>query len=177
MSAMEFNRSITGMYGSLKPYAVKLTRSLEDANDLLQETILKALTNQDKYRHNTNLKAWLYTIMRNIFINNYRKKVRQNTIFDNTDQSYLMNTAQTVNNDAPSNFVVEDIDRALEDLPDRYRTPFWMMYQGFKYHEIADKLDVPLGTVKSRIFLARKQLSDTLDTYGGQEQDKILMHK
>lgn len=172
MSAIEFNRSITGMYGSLKPYAVKLTRSLEDANDLLQETILKALTNRDKYRHNTNLKAWLYTIMRNIFINNYRKKVRQNTIFDNTDQSYLMNTAKTVNNDAPSNFVVEDIDRALEDLPDRYRTPFWMMYQGFKYHEIADALDVPLGTVKSRIFLARKQLSDTLETYGGQGQEQ-----
>ena len=90
MSAIEFNRSITGMYGSLKPYAVKLTRSLEDANDLLQETILKALTNRDKYRHNTNLKAWLYTIMRNIFINNYRKKVRQNTIFDNTDQSEIL---------------------------------------------------------------------------------------
>lgn len=166
MSVIEFNESVISMSTNLRPYAINLTKDLDDANDLLQETMHRALINRDKYAYGTNLKAWLFTIMKNIFINSYRRKVKRNTIIDTTDNLFYLNSSNNITaNRAEGNFVVEDIMYAINELSDDYREPFMMHFKGYKYQEIADKLALPLGTVKSRIFFARKELKRRLDVY------------
>ena len=147
----------------LKPFAVTLTRDNEVAKDLLQETMYRALANKDKYNVGTNIKAWLYTIMRNIFINNYRRRAKQNTIFDSTPNDFLLNYNQvTVNNAAESALKLKDIQAAIHHLPHIFRNPFMLYFEGYKYHEIAEQLREPLGTIKSRIHFARKLLKEQL---------------
>ena len=166
MSILEFNHSVINLSTNLKPYALNLTQNIEDAKDLMQETSYRALMNKEKFREGTNLKAWLFTIMRNIFINNYRRKSKRKTILDQTDNQYYINSGTNViNNKAETHFVVEDIQNAITNLSDDYRIPFMMHYNGFKYQEIADDLQLPLGTVKSRIFFARKELKVKLWNY------------
>ncbi len=151
---------------SLKPFALRLTKDLDDADDLLQETLLKALNNQEKFAEGTNLKAWLYTIMKNTFITNYQKNLRKNTFIDTTDnQHYIHTTSNTVENGAYNNFIMHDINHAIERLEESYRTPFMMYYRGFKYHEISERLKIPIGTVKNRIHIARKDLKGMLSQY------------
>ncbi len=168
MSTAEFSGQINEMAGLLQAFAYKLTKNTEDSKDLYQETAFRALTNKDKFRPGTNLKAWLFTIMRNIFINNYRKKVKANTIFDATDNNYYLNSGgQTVNNGAESSILMQELQKMIESLDDSIRVPFVMHYYGYKYQEIADQLDLPLGTVKSRIFFARKELKSLVkERYG-----------
>lgn len=168
MSTAEFSGQINEMAGILQAFAYKLTKNSEDSKDLYQETAFRALTNKDKFRPGTNLKAWLFTIMRNIFINNYRKKVKANTIFDSTDNNYYINSgSQTVNNGAESSILMQELKKMITSLDDSIRVPFVMHYYGYKYQEIADQLDLPLGTVKSRIFFARKELKSLVkDRYG-----------
>lgn len=166
MKSTKFSKSVLNYSVNLKPYAINLTKDFEAAKDLLQETMYRALMNEDKYTKGTNLKAWLFTIMRNIFINNYRKKSKRNTIIDTTDNLYYLNSTQdALPNSAESAFVIEDIEVAIDSLSDDYRVPFMMYFNGFKYQEIADYLGLPLGTVKSRIFFARKQLKAQLTSY------------
>ena len=167
MSTFNFDQQLIEFQRPLKSFAYGFTNNEEDANDLLQETFLKALTYRDKFQEQTNLKAWLYTIMRNTFINNYRKAVRANTILDKTDEQYFINTATTGTGfaDPDSTFSHKQIIKIVDKLEDEYRVPFQMYNRGFKYKEIADKLDLPIGTIKSRIFLARKRLMVTLSDY------------
>lgn len=160
-----FSQNVSTLIPQLKPYAIKLTQNITDSEDLMQETVFKALSNEDKFREGTNLKAWLFTIMKNIFINNYRKKVKRNTIMDDTDDQYFINSAQTVSNTAESSMVKDAVMMAIRKLSIEYRVPFMLHYKGYKYHEIADKLNLPLGTVKSRIFFARKELKEVLAAY------------
>jgi RNA polymerase sigma-70 factor (ECF subfamily) len=169
MTALEFSYSINKMCRSLKPFALKLTKDMEEANDLLQETVLKAFTNRDKFTDGTNLKAWLYTIMKNTFITNYQRMVRRNTFIDTTDNlHYINSSSNTTDNLAYSSFALKDINKAIKGLDDAYRTPFMMHFRGFKYHEIADKLEIPIGTVKNRIHIARKELKGQLKNYSRQ---------
>jgi len=150
----------------LKPFAITLTRDSEAAKDLFQETLYRALANRDKYNVGTNIKAWLYTIMRNIFINNYRRKVKQNTIFDSTPNDFLLNQNQAVvANEAESNLRLKDVQEAIHKLPEIFRNPFLLYFDGFKYHEIAEMLGEPLGTIKSRIHFARKLLKSQIQRY------------
>ncbi|MEM6877770.1 MAG: RNA polymerase sigma factor [Bacteroidota bacterium] len=159
MSQIEFNAQFDQMTGMLQSFAYNLTKNAEDAKDLYQETAFRAMTNRDKFRMGTNLKAWLFTIMKNIFINNYRKKMKANTIMDNTDNLYYLNSGrQTIENDGDGNILIKELRRMIDQLDDSTRVPFLMHYQGYKYQEIADQLELPLGTVKSRIFFARKDL-------------------
>jgi RNA polymerase sigma-70 factor (ECF subfamily) len=145
---------------------MKLTRDLDDANDLLQDTFVKAFSNRDKFAEGTNLKAWLYTIMKNTFITNYQRMVRRGTFVDATDNLYYLNsTAVPVENGVYGNFTMADIDRAFEKLDEVYKTPFQLYFKGFKYQEIADQLQIPIGTVKNRIHIARKLLKDDLAVY------------
>ena len=161
-----FNSSLISMVNKLKPYAINLTKNIDEANDLLQETMYRALANKEKYKDGTNLKAWLFTIMRNIFINAYRRKSKQHTIIDTTENLYyLNNSSTTIHNGAEGNFVLRDTKNAIEALSDDYKVPFMMYFKGFKYQEIAQDLELPLGTVKSRIFFARKELKRQLHTY------------
>ena len=133
MNSITFKKDLVGVQNDLLRFAYKLTSDREEANDLLQETSLKALDNEDKYMPDTNFKGWIYTIMRNIFINNYRKVVRDQTFVDQTDNLY--------------------------------KVPFSMHVSGFKYREIAEKLGLPLGTVKSRIFFTRQKLQQELKDF------------
>ena len=159
MSTVEFNQMLVNNAEFLKPFAITLTRDNEAAKDLFQETLYRALANKDKYSVGTNIKAWLYTIMRNIFINNYRRKVKQHTIFDSTPNDFLINQSQgVIANTAESNLRLKDIQEAIHNLPQIFRNPFLLYFDGFKYHEIADMLGEPLGTIKSRIHFARKLL-------------------
>ena len=166
MSNIEFNQMLLTNTEFLKPFAVTLTRDNEMAKDLLQETMYRALANQDKYHAGTNIKAWLYTIMRNIFINNYRRKSKQNTIFDNSPNEFLLDHNQSaVVNGAETSMRMKDIQNAIHELPSIFKQPFLLYFEGYKYHEIADMLNEPLGTIKSRIHFARRLLKNEINKF------------
>lgn len=166
MTAIEFNHQLLSFQNQLKFFALKLTTDNEDAEDLLQETFLKALKYKNKFQEETNLKAWLYTIMKNTFINNYRRNVRKRTIIDTTDDDYFVNSTKKVSPISPeSSYNHLEIMKTVEELNDECRIPFQMHFDGYKYKEIADELGMPIGTVKSRIFLARKKLTEVLKDY------------
>ena len=166
MTATEFNLEFDRLTALLQSFAYNLTKNSEDARDLYQETAYRAMTNRDKFRPGTNFKAWLFTIMKNIFINNYRKKTKANTIIDSTDNLYFINSGSNViSNQAESSIMMKELLGMIEKLDESVRIPFLMHYQGYKYQEIADHLDLPLGTVKSRIFLARRKMMDKLKDY------------
>ncbi len=165
MSTLEFNNILTSMESYLLAFAMKFTRNIDDAKDLTQETMLKAIRYKDYYKPKTNFKAWIFTIMKNIFINQYRRKSRSKTIFDDSTDLYLLNNT-TENRDTPYHRITdEELTSKLETLSDEYKKPFEMHFEGFKYKEIAEELDIPLGTVKSRIFIARKKMMDLLPEY------------
>ena len=164
MTTLQFNEQVVDYSGSLKPFAYKLTRNSEDASDLIQETVYKALINADKFHKGTNLKAWLFTIMRNIFINNYRRNSRHGVVSDPTENLSLLNSIRnSTTNSGLVNIHMEEVNKALENLSEEFRIPFLLHYEGFKYNEIAEELQLPLGTVKSRIFFARKALQKMID--------------
>lgn len=163
MSAAEFNGMIDELSQVLYSFAYNLTKSADASKDLYQETAFRAITNRDKFRPGTNFKAWMFTIMKNIFINNYRKKKKANTIIDTTENMYYINSGSvTINNKAESSIMTTELMGMIDELDDSTRIPFMMHYEGYKYQEIADELDLPLGTVKSRIFFARKALKEKI---------------
>ena len=167
MGALEFNQLLVSNAEFLKPFAITLTRDSEEAKDLFQETLYRAIANKDKYNVGTNIKAWLYTIMRNIFINNYRRRAKQKTIFDSSPNDYLLNNSKSavITGNAESNLRIRDIQGAIHSLPDIFRNPFLLYFDGYKYHEIADMLQEPLGTIKSRIHFARKLLKAQIQQF------------
>jgi len=166
MTALEFNHQLITLEEKLSRFALSLTSNKDDAKDLLQETMLKAITYRDQFVQYTNLKAWTYTIMKNTFINNYRRNVRQNTAFDNTKDLYFLNQNKDTVNVAPdSSYSAQEITKVIDSLEDEFKVPFKMHTEGFKYKEIAQKLDLKIGTVKSRIFFTRKKLMDALKDY------------
>ena len=168
MSEKDFNNKFNTLTPSLKSFAYNLTKDGEEAKDLYQETAFRAMTNRDKFKAGTNLKAWLFTIMKNIFINNYRKKTKANTIVDSTDNLYFINSSSTIiSNGAGTNIQMQELNQMIRNLDDSIRIPFEMHYVGYKYQEIADQLALPLGTVKSRIFFARKELKEQIKTQYG----------
>jgi len=165
MSTLEFNDALIRLEGYLKSFAMTYTRNEEDAKDLTQETMYKAMTYRNYYTPQTNFKAWVFTIMRNIFINQYRRKKKSGTIFDDSKELFLLNTPSAVGNETNNYIAGKEINQQLNALQDEYKVPFEMHFQGFKYQEIADELNIPIGTVKSRIFIARKKLMDKLPEY------------
>ena len=163
MSTVQFENKILGIQSNMFNFAMMLTANRDDAYDLLQDTTLKALDNRDKYVDNTNFKGWVLTIMRNIFINNYRKIVRSQTVVDQTEDLYHLNLPQDSGFDSPDgSMTIKEINYAIENLNNDLKIPFSMFLAGYKYNEIADKLELPLGTVKSRIFFARQDLQKKL---------------
>lgn len=163
MSAAEFSGLLITNSGFLKPYAVTLTRDSEKAKDLFQETLARALSNQHRYSTGTNIKAWLHTIMRNIFINDYRRNTKHRV----TQLSSLPEYSDTFNrfsvqNEGIQNTGEKELWREVEELPQIFREPFLLHYYGYKYQDIARKIKEPLGTIKSRIHMARKMLKDAI---------------
>lgn len=166
MRTESFTRDLINVQNDLLRFAYKLTANHEDANDLLQETSLKALDNEEKYAAENNFKGWMYTIMRNLFINNYRKAVRDQTYVDQTDNLFYLNQSiDLADESTESSHDLKEIRRVVNALPKEYRIPFAMYVSGFKYREIADKLGLPLGTVKSRIYFTRQKLQQELKDF------------
>ena len=166
MSTLEFNQVLAHNSNYLKPFAMTLTRDSESAKDLVQEALYRALANKEKYNSGTNIKAWMYTIMRNIFINNYRRSAKQNTIFDSTPNDYLLDQKQAgIANAAEASLSVKDIMQAIHHLHEIFRNPFQLYFEGYKYNEIAHALNEPLGTIKSRIHFARRLLKSQISKY------------
>ncbi len=163
MNATQFQKKILDIQSNMFNFAMMLTANKDDAQDLLQDTTLKALDNQDKYVDNINFKGWVLTIMRNIFINNYRKVVRSQTVIDKTEDLYHLNLSQDSGFDTPEGaYTIKEINQTINALSNDLKIPFSMFLAGYKYNEIAEKLNLPLGTVKSRIFFARQELQDVL---------------
>ena len=163
MSTLEFNQLLVSQSDFLRGFALGFTRNGADADDLVQDTMVKALRYKNNFKEGTNMKGWLYTIMRNIFINNYKRKRFQNTIVDQTENQYFLNASQDYHHDSVTTLInIDDIQTAIDRLKYDFRKPFTMFLDGFHYDEIAEELEIPMGTVKSRIFHARKRLKEEL---------------
>jgi RNA polymerase sigma-70 factor (ECF subfamily) len=161
MTAIEFNTRIMNEKSSLKNFALSLTRNTDDALDLLQDTYVKAITYREKFEDSTNLKAWLFTIMKNTFINAYRRNVKTRALIVKGDDIALNRAFKQNSYDhSESRLNAKEIIKHIEKLDDDYKVPFTRYYNGYKYEEIAQEMQLPLGTVKSRIFIARKILMD-----------------
>lgn len=165
-SSVNFRKNLINVQDDLLRFAYKLTSSSEEAYDLVQETSLKALDNEEKFTPETNFKGWIYTIMRNIFINNYRKITREQTYVDTTDNLYHLSLPQDSGFESTeSAHDLKEMKRIVAGLSTEYRLPFSMYVAGFKYREIADKMELPLGTVKSRIHFTRQKLQVELKDF------------
>jgi RNA polymerase sigma-70 factor (ECF subfamily) len=173
MDTKAFNLNIFSHKDSLFSFAFSFTKDTDDANDLFQETMLKAINYSSQFKEGTNLKAWLYTIMRNTFINNYRKSSKTDrimTVTDDLTSDKLFLSASM--NGSEGKFVMDDIYKALSKLQPEYYTPFIKYFEGYKYHEIADELKIPIGTVKTRIHVARQILKKQLRIYSKIAEDQ-----
>ncbi|MBL7916929.1 MAG: RNA polymerase sigma factor [Bacteroidia bacterium] len=166
MTAIEFNTRILAERSALKSFALSLTRNTEDALDLIQDTYVKAIRYREKFEDTTNLKAWLFTIMKNTFINAYRRSVKTRDLISKGDDVALTRAFKQNSYDhSESRINTKEIVKHVEALDDDYKIPFTRYYCGYKYEEIAKEMQLPLGTVKSRIFIARKILMENLKHY------------
>lgn len=157
MTAFEFQNQIVSLSDFINYFALRYTKNQDDAADLAQETMLKALSNYDKFKTNTNLKGWVRTLMRNIFINGYRRTSMRVVQYDS--DSFIVQQGQTDFYSPENKLSLKEIQNSINSLSDEYREPFEMHFKGFKYHEIAESMHIPIGTVKSRIHQARTILS------------------
>ncbi len=165
MTSIELDNLIYNASKSLKYPAFKFTRDMDQANDLIQETLLKALKNKSSFKTGTNIKAWLYMIMKNTFISSYHKNKRSYSV-DPIENAYeLLTPATTEYNQGNANLNMEVINKAINNLNDTFKQPFMMHFSGYKYEEIAEILDLPMGTVKNRIHVARKILMENLKAF------------
>ena len=166
MNGIQFQQKLLSLQENMMNFALMLTANRDDAQDLLQDTTLKVLDNQDKFVDNVNFKGWVLTVMRNIFINNYHKIVRVQTVVDSSADLYNLDVVNDSGFDSPDKaYQIKEITKAINGLNDDLKVPFSMSLSGYKYNEIAEKLNVPLGTVKSRIFFARQELQKRLKDF------------
>lgn len=166
MNALQFQKKLLSMQENMMNFALMLTANRDDAQDLMQDITLKVLDNQEKFVDNINFKGWVLTVMRNIFINNYHKIVRTQTVVDQGVDLYNLDVVNDSGFDSPDGaYQIKEITKAINSLNDELKIPFSMFLSGYKYNEIAEKLSVPLGTVKSRIFFARQELQKVLKDF------------
>ena len=163
MTTLEFSKEFNALENILFSFALKLTKNREDAKDLMQETALRAYRHRGKFTIGTNFKSWVSTIMRNTFINQYRKaKLRRNVNEPVESFLYAVENKNALPNQGEINIRMQEYSRIFSDIGDLYSIPFLMFFRGYEYKEIAYYLDIPIGTVKSRIFLARKKLRERI---------------
>jgi|SRR5690606_16861317 len=163
MTRKVFDELLVNHRNFLEPFALSLTRDTEDAKDLIQETLFRAIANKEKFEEGTNIKGWLFTIMRNVFINSFRRNKKFKKVSSELPQEYFLDhTDRVAHNEGLINAGIREIKAAINRLPDIFRLSFELHYIGYKYQEIADAFDEPLGTIKSRIHFARKMLVNKL---------------
>jgi len=166
VTQINFDRLMENEITPLRNYALSLTHDMDDTKDLVQDTILKAYRYKDRFQAGTNLRGWLYTILKNSFINNYRRDQKRNTFIDSTENTYFLDIpSHNIHNDAELHFIRKDLEEAVESLPLDLKVTFRMNAEGYKYQEIAEELAIPIGTVKTRIFIARRILREKLKDY------------
>jgi RNA polymerase sigma-70 factor (ECF subfamily) len=166
MDKTGLEEKLLDLQSNMLNFAISLTMDASSAEDLLQETTLKVLDNQEKFTRYVNFKGWVLTIMKNIFINNYRKEHRNQTIIDNSEDLYHLNlTHEERSENVESTYSTGEISKLIESFSNEFRIPFMMHIQGYKYEEISEHLRLPMGTIKSRIFLTRKRLQEQLKDY------------
>lgn len=166
METVDFSCQLAGLRPTLKGFTRRFTSNVEESHDLVQDTLLRALMYREKFREDTNLKGWLFTIMRNTFINTYRKHQRIRTMHDKTEDLYYLNVEDHHTFNRPQeSFEFDEIWSNVNRLKEELLIPFKMYSSGYKYHEIAQHLSIPIGTVKNRIFHARKEIQKTLQGY------------
>ena len=166
MNTSQFQKKLLGMQENMMNFALMLTANREDAQDLLQETSLKVLDNREKYVDNRNFKGWVLTVMRNIFINNYHRVLRTQTVVEQDVDLYNLHVTNDSSFDTPDGTCeLQEITGAIDALNEELKAPFSMYVSGYRYHEIAEALHIPLGTVKSRIFFARQELKTKLKDF------------
>ena len=159
MTNQEFTKEITKLDNLLFSFALRLTRSQQDAQDLMQETAMRAYRHRDKFTMGTNFKSWVSTIMRNTYINRYRKaKSRKHVNQPIESFTFALESRSAIPNQGEHDMRMGELKNMLGSIGEIYRIPFLMFYQGYEYKEIAQQLDIPIGTVKSRIFLARQKM-------------------
>jgi len=164
MTSIEFCSQLIGLENSLLKYAYRLNLKRADAKDLVQETYLRVLINREKYVDNKKFKSWALTIMKNTFVDSYRRGLRKKTYSEQATGSLLIHFPEPVGYDNPdSALFATEISQNIDNLNDKLRDPFKMYVEGYKYAEIADELNLKIGTVKNRIFLSRKQLMTQLN--------------
>jgi len=159
MTSIEFCSQLLSLEHCLLKFAYRLNLKRPDAKDLVQETFLKVLSKRDQYVDQNNMKAWTLTIMRNVFVDNYRKQMNRKAYCDQTIESTFTNKTEPVSAyDQASEYQAAEITQNINNLNEKFRVPFQMYVDGYKYNEIADNLNLKIGTVKNRIFLSRKHL-------------------
>ncbi len=164
MNATHFASEFDTLSQYLRAFAYKLTGDASSADDLYQDTAFLAFKNREKFRAETNLKAWLSTIMKNAFINSFRKRKRRGEVMDNSPENFRLNSGRnSIENDGEKLVYYQDLFALVEMLNDKLKQPFLMAYQGYKYDEISQQLDLPVGTIKSRVFAARKFLKAQIE--------------
>lgn len=165
MATSDFSIKLLAVEKSLKCFALSLTRDVDDAKDLVQETFLRAMQYQDKYIYDENMKAWLFTILRNTYLNHVTKLSSKKTVSDNTEDEYLLRNTLFDNKTVEVDLNVTNICKEISNLEVDYKIPFQMFLDGFKYKEIAEQTKLPIGTIKSRIFFARRILVENLQEF------------
>ena len=158
MTTYEFNTAFEPLNKRLYAFAMKLTRSQNRADDLIQETVYRAFKNRDSFKVGTNFKGWITTIMYNTFVNNYRKTKKRNQVEEPVDSFLFAVESHTISNTAEGALTMEELKSIIDTIGEDYKVPFLMFYNGYQYQEIAEHMNIPIGTVKSRIFFARKKL-------------------
>lgn len=167
MSTFDFQTKFNTLESLLFAFAMKLTRNPDSAKDLIQETAFRAFRHRSKFRPGTNFKAWVTTIMRNTFINNYRRRKTRNQAEAPIEDYAFALESKAIQNGATNRLMMQELLTMLNTLSDLYKVPFLMHHKGFQYMEIAEQLNIPIGTVKSRIFSARRKMKEmVLASYG-----------
>jgi len=162
MTSVDFVREYDKFDGKLYAFAMKLTRNRDDANDLMQETAIRAYANRERFEMGTNFKSWMTTIMRNTFINKYRERKRKKNVEHPIENYTYAVESKTISGGAETVLMMEEMSNIIGTLNEKYRIPFLMFYKGYHYDEISEEMNIPIGTVKSRLSTARKMLKDAI---------------
>ena len=161
MKSKTFEKEVLELESNLSRYAYSLTANKDDAKDLVQETFFKAFNNQEKFNEHTNVKAWVYTIMKNTFINDYRRRIKRQAMFSEGVHEFILNS-KPADLGPEADLGYRELKKVVNSLEPEFRIPFQMHDSGYKYQEIADELGLHLGTVKSRIHFSRQKMIEKL---------------
>lgn len=163
MTNLEFDHELRTQKLLLYNFSLKLTRDYQDAQDLFQESAARGFRYCIRFEMGTNFRAWMSTIIRNTFINNFRARQRSRIVSEPIEAFlFSIENRNIVANQGEMNMRIQEIYSVLDEIKDLYAVPFILQYEGYEYKEIAQKLELPMGTVKSRLYTARKLLREKI---------------